>query len=322
MKQLHVKILLVLFLAGTVIPSFSRDRKTYRLELNLKENQRFKQHTRIVMDVSQEAMGKNVEVSTDTRTEMTYLVKSVDKDLITMNFIYDNIRSITNTDMGGTKMEIDSDAPLPESISAPFDLGAIYKAITGIPVSVTMTKKGKVRSVTGTDKLSEAILSTIDTCNLPASTGQSASQLTSQITKQFNEASIKQQLERVSVYFPDKDVAIGDTWNIVMDGHDPYIVTANMDMKLVEVNGNIATIEGNGTISTPGEVFTEQPHGVQLRVNLAGTQSGIIKVDLETGLAVDAEVIFEMEGEVETISVSEKDGEVDTRSRMSPITIL
>lgn len=298
MKQLHVRILLVLLFVGTANLVFSSERKTYRLEYNLKKNQSYKQRMHMAMEISQEVMGQKIDITTDTRMETTYLVKKVSKDLITLDFMYDNIRSITKTDAGGMKMEIDSDTPRQDSVSSPLDLGAIYKAITGIPVSVNMTKKGKVQSVSGTDKWSEAILSTIDSHNQSAQ----AEQLTSQIARQFNETAIKQQIEQVSTYFPEKDVAIGDTWKTMMEVRNPYVVTSNMDMKLLEVDGNIATIEGNGVIFTPEEVITEE-QGIQVRMNLTGTQSSIIKLDLKTGWPVDGKVVIEMEGEGEAMGV-------------------
>lgn len=294
MKQFHFKVFLILLFTSMTSLSFSGNGKTYKLEYNLKKNESYKQNTQVDMKISQQVMGQNIDVRSTIDIETTHFVKDIDRDLITMDFVYDRIRSVV--DAGGINQEMDSDTET--SMASPTNMGPLYKAMIGIPVSVIMTKKGNVQSIKGVEKLSEAMMNSLENIDLPIG----KEQITSQFTQQFNEASIKQLLERTTAYFPDKDVSIGDSWNIVMDMHDPYVLSVNMDMTLKEVEDNIAILEGKGDVSTPEGIISEE-QGIQVKVNLKGTQSGIIKIDMNTGWTVSAVIIQEMVGESEVMGM-------------------
>ena len=72
----------------------------------------------------------------------------------------------------------------------------------------------------------------------------------------------------------------------------------------------------------PGEILAEQPHGEQLLTSLVGSQTCTLKIDLETGLAVEGEIVVEMKGLGERKSTSVKNGEEPvTESTMTPISV-
>lgn len=313
-------------ITGLAISLSSCDQKTYRLEYNLEESQSYKQHVQRVLETITGEEGKQVVINADSRREMTYLVKSVDTNFITMELSYDKMRSIDvfdNTAFGSPeKIKIDSDNPLPEPTLAPLHPGVIYEAIEGIPLEIVMNRNGEVQSVSGTDKFSEAIMNTLDTDDLVLQPNQSIADMASSLLKKYDEESIKQQLEQVLAYFPEKEVAVGETWNVNLDFYESFPITTDIEMKLVSVRGNIATIEGSGTASTPGEILAEQPHGAQLLTSLVGSQTCILKIDLETGLAVDGEIVVEMKGVSESKKVSVvNDEEPVTKSTMIPISL-
>jgi hypothetical protein len=273
------------------------------LEYNLQKGVRYKQKMQIDMKINQQVIGQEMNVNSVTGTETTYIVKESTNESITMDMVYDRIRTSMNVGgtvegmSGGTELEMDSEEEGP--IASSTDMSALYKAMIGIPVLITITKKGEVQSIRGVEKLSDAMLKSIERINIPTDKKQFAAQF----TQQFNEASLKQSFERFSFCFPDRDVSVGDSWNIIMDVQYPYELSINMNMALKEVKDNIATLEGKGDVSTPAEGIVKKERGIDVKMNLTGTQSCILKIDLITGWPVSAEMVLEMEGESEAMGM-------------------
>ena len=66
MKHLRVKIIFTLLITGLAISFSSCDRKTYRLEYNLEENQRYNQNVQRVLETITGEEGKQVVINADT----------------------------------------------------------------------------------------------------------------------------------------------------------------------------------------------------------------------------------------------------------------
>jgi hypothetical protein len=169
----------------------------------------------------------------------------------------------------------------------------MLKAITGIPVSVQMDRKGVVKSVGGVDKLRESILKSIE--KISSVQVQGASKMT---LRQYSEEAIKSILEQITAPFPTQPIDIGDSWDaaMVLDNNGTKL-SVDMKMKLRGIADNIATVEGAGTLDTKGEQ-TQENQGVEIKISQKGEQTAVMKIDLKTGLLVSAEISQKLNGEV------------------------
>jgi hypothetical protein len=204
-----------------------------------------------------------------------------------------------NTAMPGMG-DIAFDSNTPEDIATMQDLGPMLKAIIDIPVEIVLTKTGKVESVKGADKLSEAMLNSLDT-NIPDATKQ---QLISQFGAQFSEEHFKSLFAQNEGYFPDKPVNTGDSWNYTLSAVPTANFTMNINLKMTvkNIEGNTVTIDTEGTVSTP-EGYETEMNGVKAKMSMNGAQKGWVKIDKNTGWVISSEINQDISGEIEAMGM-------------------
>jgi len=185
---------------------------------------------------------------------------------------------------------IDSDAP---EQSSDKNSGEVLKSLTEVTMDIQMTKQGKIVSIIGADKLEEKI-NTL--------TNEQFKQMFSQ---QFSEKAILASLENLSSYFPNKPIAVNDSWDVAKTINTNGIeLIHQMKLRLNQVKSNLATIECTGTIATPegGGVLSVQ--GMEAQVSVNGEQTGTFQVDLKTGWIIRSESMQKMTQQIEIMGQS------------------
>jgi len=159
----------------------------------------------------------------------------------------------------------------------------MFGVIKGKSFLMQVNEKGEVVSVTGFDKIGEAV---INETNFPE---EMKPMLRQNFQKQFNDDAVKQMFSQSFEIFPNKKVKIGDDWK----------TDANFLKQEVSTVYTVKNIKGNRVFLT-GTSKIKSSDG-----NDSGTQTSKLIIDARTGLMIDG--VFDQKS---------NDGQMTTKSRI------
>jgi hypothetical protein len=217
-------------------------------------------------------MGQEMSMNMKSEIGIQYNVLGQNNGIFDVRVSYKKIKTSMSDPM---PFDLSIDANSPESSSE----GKIYKLLDETPIETQLTKLGKVLSVKGAD----ALIEKISTVGNP--------QLKEILSQQISEKAIQLIVEQMSTAFPDKPVAIGDSWdvdkNLSSNGID---IISKMKLTLKQVKDNIATLDCVGTLTTPEGGAVMNINGMDATVSMKGVQSGTVLIDVKTGWIVRSEM--------------------------------
>ena len=182
-------------------------------------------------------------------------------------------------DMGGQKMEFSSDKQVDamDFMQLPSKMFSIIK---GKSFTMQINGRGEVVSVSGFDKIGEAVLNEM---NLPE---QTKPMMRQNFQKQFNDDAAKQMFSQAFEIYPNKFVIIGDHWKTISSpGALKQDVATVYTVK--NIKGNRVFVNGESS-------------------GKSGSQTSKLIIDSKTGLMIDG--VFDQKN---------NDGQVHTKSRIS-----
>lgn len=295
MKYLLIKKSLLLFVLSVSLLACKKEK--YTLEYNLQAGEKYIQNMHINMNMNQELMGQKFNMSINVFMNTHFDIINIENDNIISDLLYDEIGM--ETDLGFTKMTFSSNTE--DSLASEMNIGPMLKAMVNIPLRVEMTKKGKIASIKGYDKITESMMNSFSS-KIDEDT---KNEIFNQFKNKFDEEALKKSFEQISTYFPENPVAVGEKWNVLssIDGEIPMSIDLKITLK--NVTGNVATIEGVGNIKSGGGSVKNELLGGDQNIDLTGTQKGWIKIDMNTGWVIDSEIVQNMnvESEIEGVKV-------------------
>jgi hypothetical protein len=271
MKHLLIQLNVAIFLL-TAFSFHCQGADKYTLEYNLEKGKTYTQRMVMDMNMSMNAMGQDIKVNTNTEMVVNFDVLNKNNDVYDVQVTYKKIKiNVT----GPAIYSIDSDST---ETSSDKNSAGVIKSLVGIPIDVQLTKQGKVVSVSGVDKLTEKIHNVANP------------QFEQMFSAQFSEKAIQKLIEQSS-FFPEKPVAIGDTWEITSTINTTgFDIINKMNLTLKQVKDNVATIDFTSTIATPegGEVTKIQ--GMDAKISMDGTQAGTVQINMKTGWIIQSQI--------------------------------
>jgi hypothetical protein len=288
---LGVTLMMVLFSCGN---AGSKDKIT--LEYNLKQGETYKQNTVTDMKITQKIMDQEMTIDMKMSMKMSFEVKEIQDNRYKMELNYKELKVDAGIP-GMGNMSFDSNTP--EDIATQADFGPMFKAIIDKPIDFVMDKRGKVESITGFDRLKEAMINSIDE-NMPEALKQ---QIISQFGAQISEEALKAMFEQTSNNFPDKPVGVNDKWeNKVTVNTSGFGLNLDLKFVLKSIEGNVVNLDIDGTLATP-EGFEQEVNGMKVKVSATGTQKGSMKIDKNTGWLISMEILQDFGGESEVMGM-------------------
>jgi hypothetical protein len=218
------------------------------------------------MVMTMDVMGQKMSADTKMGMSIHYDVVGQQNDVYDIRMSYGRIvMSMT----APAAFSINSASP---ETSSDRNMGDIFKALTEVPMDIQLNKKGKIISVQGIEKLTEKF------------NAMPNEQMRQMFSQQFTEATIRAAIEQTSSFFPDRPVAIGESWNVVMNVNSSGINISNqMELTLRQVQNNIAIIDCKGTLSTSETGELSNVMGMDAKISAKGEQTGTIQMDMRTG---------------------------------------
>lgn len=270
-------------------------KQQYTLEYKLAKGELYKQNILLDVAVNQEYGGQSMQMGTSMDIKMDYEVLDTQNDLFTLAMKYNEMKM--SIDAAGTKMEFTSNTT-DTVVALPNNMNAMFKAMTGLPIKLAIDKTGKVKSIDGFDQIKDAMFKTL--ANVDEDTKQ---QLIGQIGGQFDDDYVRSTFEQMSI-FPSNPVSIGDSWDVTINLKSSMAtIKADLKYTLKSVEGNIATLESVGSLGTGDNTITQKIQGMDAKVTLNGTQTGTVKIDMNTGWTISGEITQDLKGEVEVMGI-------------------
>ena len=274
--KLKTNLLLILLF----IFSFGAQAQTYTFEYNIKKGDSFTQTIVSNIKMIQEMMGQEMEIITQATIKNTYKVNEIKNELITIDMVYNSIETVQ--EMMGQKMLMGSESSLSDPMFG--EVNTMFKSLTQTPISITINKKGEVKEIKGIEKLQQAMMESIKDPN---------NTIITQVSQQFiGEEAIKNSFEQaMNIFFPEKAVIIGDSWEKSLFINQSQInIDAIMKITLLSVTNNVATLKVETILGSESKSYSVEINGMNVNMVMNGTQTGTIKIDLNTGWLKESDI--------------------------------
>jgi hypothetical protein len=265
--------------------SFTMPVKEFTLEYTFKTGDRYTwlQTTKQTVKQTIPSMGDmTIEMKVDGAFNLKVL--ELTRDGARLEVQYSSLKVDSKSPMGNVNVDSNGKSENMEN--------KVVRSMIGKPFYVYMTRHGVIEKVEG----SENLLSGINSLGLNDATMQNARQLLQQTV---GESSLKTSLETGLLNYPDKKVAMGDTWRNKTELTFNFPILLDNEWSLKTMEGSVATIEANGELTTTDkEKITTLPNGIKSKVDLAGKQSAAGKLNVKTGWPTELTVTSRMSGKL------------------------
>lgn len=154
-----------------------------------------------------------------------------------------------------------------------------FAAMIGKSTKATFSPLGHVVSVEGVEQLFEEILNSVSGGNEMVK-----QQMKAMMGDNFSTDAMKQMIKAGSFNYPEKAVAINDTWSSSETVKNMVTLNVTTGYTLKQANAGEATIAHTATLTTPpGSKMTVM--GTEMAVAMFGTLEGTSQVDVASGMS-------------------------------------
>lgn len=205
------------------------------------------------------------------------------------------------------KFTIDFDSRQPNSEIHPMARG--FAEIVGESFVLVLDKAGQPIAVRGVDELLASMVAKLKLENEPE---EKAAKVKHALEQHFNEKSLLTTFRQTFGFYPAKPLSIGDSWERTFDMAQGAGMSIANKWTLVGASDSAADIDVSSKISSESSANSDAP----MSQELSGTQTGKMKIDLSTGMPVEASLNQALSG---TISI--KASESIPKDMTVPITM-
>lgn len=154
-----------------------------------------------------------------------------------------------------------------------------FAALAGLGFKMTLSPAAQVTAVQGLDAMLAEMVRKLD---LPDPATRATVQKV--LVEQFGEEKLKQDVQTMFAPYPERPVAVGDSWERDVTVTKGFPATIRGTYTLKGRNGGVAEIALAASVATGGENAGAVELGTgKMTYDLKGEQSGTIKVDEATG---------------------------------------
>ena len=187
------------------------------------------------------------------------------------------------------KIEYDSTNP---PATVPLQAQGIA-ALVGLDFSVKISPQGRVTAILGADEMTKAIIDRFDLAEGPAKRS-----LKKTPRQHSGSQTIRQMMENMTALYPDKPVAVGESWSKRFPTSDVIPMVLDTTWTLRGRKGGVATIEARATIKSDPDAPPVQIGSSRFRYDLDGRQEGTLALEEATGWTMEAVIKQTLAGQV------------------------
>lgn len=264
--------------------------ESVRLKVNLNQGDKIVFEMTTAQDISQSMMGQEMNIQQTIGMGYTMEVTAKNGDVVSIKNTYDWMQYEMGGMPGLSGMNFDSREEGQSGIMADIMGGMIGKSFM-----MDLAGNGQVSNVSGTDAI---LASMMDGVSDPAQKAQ----MEAQMEQQFGEEAMAKSMEQMFTQYPDKDLKVGDTWSQksnVASGY-PMIVETTYTVKSINASANEVVVNVDGSIATE-EGATMESGGMNMEVNLSGTQGGDLVINSVNGLPKSGKLKQDIKGDMKVM---------------------
>jgi hypothetical protein len=169
-----------------------------------------------------------------------------------------------------------------------------FAALAGQTFTMKVTPTGKITEVLGLDEMIDAILKKLDT---PDAANRDV--VEKSIRREFGPEALKENMESMLANYPDKPVAVGESWNKKLSITKGFRMEMDNTFTLKSVTADTVTLDAKGKLgSSPDATPIDMGPRGKLSYNLNGEQNGTLQLDRATGWVKSAEMTQKVTGEM------------------------
>lgn len=265
-------------------PSFAQ---RLNLSLNLTEGSTYSHRSSASVLINQSVNGQPIDIKVKVDGAMDFTVAEKLDSVYSLLALY---TSLTLTmDLPNMSMEFSSEKQDSSDV-----MSAVLGAMVGQPFRVRMTRQGRITEVKDIEMMFSNAFD-----QFPQLTDTQREQILGQLSQSFGESAFKGNLEMVTAIFPDRPVAVGDTWDVQTQLEAGMAARVNTTYTLKEVSPSHFHISGSSTLDTEDKDAYVEANGMPMKYNLKGTMTSTIKVAQTTGWISDAKMVQDIGGTAE-----------------------
>ncbi|WP_456427442.1 DUF6263 family protein [Rhodocaloribacter sp.] len=265
--------------------AFHNDKVTLRL--HLKEGDSYRLYNLIDQDINQVVMGQEQAVKQQIGMGYQYDVLSAGEGVYRVKATYYRVYFKQSGPMG--EILYDSENP-PETL--PMQAKGLA-GLLGQSLTLTFDEMGHVQDVEGVDEMLADIMKQFEGVD-PAMKAQ----MEQGMRRQFGVDAIKSQMETTFAIYPEDPVGVGDTWTrdlTLNGGLLPMKISATYRLEAIEDGQAKLAVESNITGASDEPM---NMGGMEIELDLSGTQNGTVLMEVPTGMVVDSELEQRVSGDM------------------------
>ena len=223
------------------------------LQYDLKVNDIFNVEQQAAQHITQDINGVDQIIDNNLKSSMQFKVVKVERDLITLEMTFKHMKMTMSSPSLGELLNADTSNKDDEDLTS-----KMFKGTLNIPVTMLMEKTGKIKSISGGDKL---VASMFKSAGITDEVAIEANR--SQFEKQFGSDALSNSFEQMTYFLPAKSVKEGDSWENVYQGdlqaknkwtldkynNDTYTISGNANSTMSNIDENVMMVL-NGTQNT------------------------------------------------------------------------
>ena len=276
--------LLLLFIVLAASTAFHNDKVSLRL--HLKAGDSYRLYNLIDQDINQVVMGQEQAVKQKIGMGYRYDVLSADDGVYRVKVTYYRIYFEQSGPMGD--ILYDSENP-PETL--PMQAKG-FAGLQGQSLTLTFNDRGLVQDVAGVDEMLANVMKQFEEID-PAMKAQ----VEQGLRQQFGAEAIKSQMETMFAIYPEEPVGVGDTWSkdVVLNTGLPLKIATTY--RVASIEGGRAALAIQSNITAAGDEPMNMG-GMEIVLDLSGTQKGMATMELGSGMVVASEMEQQVSGDM------------------------
>ncbi len=256
-----------------------------RLQLKLEKGKTYYQRSVFEQRISQTVMGQEQVINQSMGTGLKLDVLDVDSQgNMRLRETFTWIASKQVGPMGVVEYDSAQQATPPAGAEA-------AAAILGQSYTVKVSPRGDVLDVNGIDELREAVHK-----KLPP--GADVSLSANAIALYMDKKNVKEMTQATLAMYPDKPIEQGESWGKKSTFAVGFGMITDAKYTLQKREGGVAVIATSAAVRSDPNGPGMEAQGMKMRFDLAGTQSGTIRMEEATGLLLLDESRQQLKGQI------------------------
>lgn len=283
----------ILIIAALLASCGGGDKK---LDLRLRLEAGKSYGTKMVADqIITQTLGGQTQIMTQSiGMAYTYDVQGVETDgTMRVKVTYDWVRVAQDGPMGSFSYDsAHAPATIPEAARA-------YTALVGQGFFLQLRPNGEIVDVQGVDQMLAHML---DAMGVPA--GSERDELEASLRSQFGNEALKESFEKAALFYPDKPVAVGDSWSkdISLETGMPMVLATTWTLKARK--DGVAVVETRSDVRRNPEAKPVEMAGMTIAYELSGEQSGSMELDEKTGWLLNGTMKQNLAGQISAMGMT------------------